>query len=357
MKNKRIRELFFLSYNISVIIPIHNNEEHLHTSINSVINQSFPFKNIELILVDDVSTDSSKEIIKEYQNKYSNVKAIFLKENLRPGFARNVGIEHTDSDYMMFLDADDEYPLDVCETLYKKIINEEDVNAIYSNHVLRTRGKEFIGLVREEPYNKICPHGSLENFTYNFPIWGAIYETSFIKEKNIRCSKNMEDIYFNLQVFLEADCIICLNDYYGYYYNVFDVDKIETITNKHSKETFLNYYLDGATFIVNMLKEKYPNNLKFIGNEFIRILLMFFLQCKMDFKTREEIIKKIYDYEQLYDYDIKPEQKWLAILNYFILNKNFKIATIISALVYSFLSIKIFEKISRKLILRQVEIS
>lgn len=346
-----------MSYKISVIIPIHNNENHLNKSINSVINQSFNFNDIELILIDDVSTDSSKDIITGYQIKYPNVNAIFLKENLRPGFARNVGIENSNSEYLMFLDADDEYPLDVCETLYNKITNEEGVNAIYSNHILRTRGKEFIGLVREKNYLKVYPNRSLKNFTYNFPIWGAIYETSFIKEKNIRCSKNMEDVYFNIQVFLEADSIICLNNYYGYYYNVFDVNKNETITNKHSKETFLNYYLDGATNIVNMLKERYPNNLKYVGNEFIKILLMFFLQCEMNFKSREETLKKIHDFEQLYDYKIKNEQKWLSIINYFILNKNFKIAAFISTLIYLFLSISLFERISRKIILRQVEIS
>lgn len=346
-----------MSYKISVIIPIHNNENHLNKSINSVINQSFNFNDIELILIDDVSTDSSKDIITGYQIKYPNVNAIFLKENLRPGFARNVGIENSNSEYLMFLDADDEYPLDVCETLYNKITNEEGVNGIYSNHILRTRGKEFIGLVREKNYLKVYPNRSLKNFTYNFPIWGAIYETSFIKEKNIRCSKNMEDVYFNIQVFLEADSIICLNNYYGYYYNVFDVNKNETITNKHSKETFLNYYLDGATNIVNMLKERYPNNLKYVGNEFIKILLMFFLQCEMNFKSREETLKKIHDFEQLYDYKIKNEQKWLSIINYFILNKNFKIAAFISTLIYLFLSISLFERISRKIILRQVEIS
>ena len=68
-------------YKISIIIPIYNAESTLKNTICSVINQTIGFENIELILVDDNSNDSSKVIIKEYDSQYSNIKSIFLKEN------------------------------------------------------------------------------------------------------------------------------------------------------------------------------------------------------------------------------------------------------------------------------------
>ena len=63
-----------MSYKISVIVPVYNAESDLKSAIESIINQTFGFENIELILVDDASTDNSKEIIMEYQSTYGNIK-------------------------------------------------------------------------------------------------------------------------------------------------------------------------------------------------------------------------------------------------------------------------------------------
>ena len=66
---------------ISVIVPTYNAESYLMNAVNSVINQSFGFENIELILIDDCSSDNSREIIEEYSKKYDNIKPIFLEKN------------------------------------------------------------------------------------------------------------------------------------------------------------------------------------------------------------------------------------------------------------------------------------
>ena len=63
----------FCMYLISMIIPVYNAEKHLKETINSIINQSIGFNNIELILVDDFSTDNSKKIIEEYAETYNNI--------------------------------------------------------------------------------------------------------------------------------------------------------------------------------------------------------------------------------------------------------------------------------------------
>ena len=80
-----------MSYKISVIIPIFNAEKYLSHTIETIIGQSLGFENIELILVDDKSTDNSSKIIQEYANKYDNIVAIFSEVNHGfPGFGRNV---------------------------------------------------------------------------------------------------------------------------------------------------------------------------------------------------------------------------------------------------------------------------
>lgn len=65
---------------ISVIMPSYNVENYISRSINSVINQTFGFENIELIIIDDCSTDNTKEIIKDFSSKYNNIIPIFLKK-------------------------------------------------------------------------------------------------------------------------------------------------------------------------------------------------------------------------------------------------------------------------------------
>ena len=106
-----------------IIIPNYNNGAFLRQCIDSVLNQSF--KDFEIILVDDVSTDNSREIIKEYEERHYNIKAILLEEKKWNGGSRNEAIKvPTDSTYTMFLDSDDYFDDDSClQTIYDIIIN------------------------------------------------------------------------------------------------------------------------------------------------------------------------------------------------------------------------------------------
>ena len=101
---------------ISVIIPIYNVEKYLTKCIESVINQTY--KNLEIILVNDGSTDNSKEIIDKYSSIDSRIKVI-NKKNGGLSDARNVGIELAKGEYITFLDSDDWIELNMYEKLYK----------------------------------------------------------------------------------------------------------------------------------------------------------------------------------------------------------------------------------------------
>lgn len=114
-----------MSYKISVVIPVYNAQNDLSKAIDSIINQTFGFENIELILVDDASTDNSKEIIKEYQSLYDNIRLGELKQNSRlPGKPRSLGIDYASADYIVFLDSDDTYEKDAFEILYDTVQKE-----------------------------------------------------------------------------------------------------------------------------------------------------------------------------------------------------------------------------------------
>lgn len=111
-----------MDYKISVVIPTYNIERYLNETVDSIINQTIGFSNIELIIVDDGSTDSTKKIINEYSEKYENVFHIYLDYNSGfPGRARNIGIETANGEYLMLIDHDDQCPSYACELLYNTI--------------------------------------------------------------------------------------------------------------------------------------------------------------------------------------------------------------------------------------------
>lgn len=111
---------------ISIIIPVYNAENSIKRAFDSLLNQTIGFENLEVILIDDNSTDDSPNIIKDYSNKYGNVKTIFLDKNSGSGGKpRNIGLMYTTKDYVMFSGSDDEFFNDACEVLYGEITSED----------------------------------------------------------------------------------------------------------------------------------------------------------------------------------------------------------------------------------------
>ena len=90
---------------ISVIIPVYNTEKYLEQCLESVINQTY--KDLEIICVNDASTDNSFDVINEYSKKDSRIKYINFETNKGVSAARNVGLEAATGDYICFIDSDD----------------------------------------------------------------------------------------------------------------------------------------------------------------------------------------------------------------------------------------------------------
>ena len=175
-----------------MILPIFNVENDLENALNSLINQTLGFENIEVILVDDCSTDNTPNIIKHYCNKYDNVKSIFLKTNGgNAGRPRNIGILKASSPYLMFMDPDDEYSIDACE-IFLKEITKNNVDFVHSNWTVDTY--EHLSLT-SHPYikqNTIFEFKNNENIKnyqkyYRPAMYAAIYNKKFILDNNRLC--------------------------------------------------------------------------------------------------------------------------------------------------------------------------
>ena len=102
-------------YKISVIIPVFNSSLYLDHCLSTVVNQTL--KDIEIILIDDGSTDDSLNVIKNYAKKYNNIKYT-SKENEGQAIARNIGIQMSSGEFITFIDSDDYIELNMLEKLY-----------------------------------------------------------------------------------------------------------------------------------------------------------------------------------------------------------------------------------------------
>ena len=122
-------------YKISIIIPIYNTEKYLRRCLDSVCNQTFG--DIEIICINDCSTDGSLNILNEYAQKDNRIKIINFIENKGVAIARNTGIDEAQGEYISFVDADDYVDLDFFEKLYNKAIKTNS-KLVVSNVQLET---------------------------------------------------------------------------------------------------------------------------------------------------------------------------------------------------------------------------
>ena len=111
---------------ISIIIPCYNAVPYIDRAMESIVNQTIGIENLEIICVNDASTDNTYEKLLEWEAKYSdNIMVVTYEENLRQGGARNVGLTYASAEYVGFLDIDDWIEPDMYETLYNIMISDE----------------------------------------------------------------------------------------------------------------------------------------------------------------------------------------------------------------------------------------
>lgn len=112
-----------MDYKISVIVATYNSGDFLNEFLDSIKSQSLGFEDIEVIFVDDASTDScTLDLLHDFNKKYSNVSVIFLDENSGfPGTGRNRGLDLAGGEYVIFADHDDSYVENAFEVMYNEI--------------------------------------------------------------------------------------------------------------------------------------------------------------------------------------------------------------------------------------------
>ena len=326
-----------MSYKISVIIPVFNAQNDLNNAVDSIISQTFGFDNIELILVDDASTDSSKDIIRNYQKEYGNIKLVELSQNSGlPGKPRSLGIDYTTANYIIFLDADDTYEKNAFEILYMAI-EETDSDFVISSHYINLDGDMIkANLIPTDneilSFNPLESQETFDKLSYNHFVapWGKIFKKELITENNIRFPEDSlcEDTYFYFKALINSKKVTLLPKQYLYVYNTFENKK--TAIHGHDMKKF-NNFLRGMEYTKELLERNDLSINVFFAENIASLLLIF---SNLNKNNKLEAILKVYEFEKNLAIQIpRPE---IAILNKFILKKQFRIAILISNF-YSFL--------------------
>ena len=203
---------------ITVIVPVYNVEHYLDKCLDSVIKQTY--KNIEIIVVNDGSTDNSGTICQEYAQKDNRIVYI-EKENGGISDARNAGLDRMTGSYVTFVDSDDWIEQDYVETLYQKI-NEYQADIAIGNYYSfdEERSLFLFHIFGDSYYEKIYDNVSLFENLYEsqgmksfalISAWGKLYKVDLFKYLRFDMGKLGEDGYLNQKIYLLSEKIIYVN--------------------------------------------------------------------------------------------------------------------------------------------------
>lgn len=279
---------------ISVIIPVYNVENYLRECLNSVIGQTYC--NLDIILVDDGSTDMSGNICDEYGAKFGNIKVIH-KENKGLSSARNVGLKFAKGRYVCFVDSDDYLATDAIELLYttigscgistcKSFNSEKKATVGFNSEIKVYSSEEFIKRILTEEQDTSA--------------WGKLFEVSLFDDIEFPEGKIYEDYATILKLADKVQSVACSGARKYYYrYNP------ESITKSKFSKKKMDYF-EISDDIKKYISEKHSGLTKYVKNRETRYAISFFKECaKTNYwddadikvlidKTRENLIEYLF---------------------------------------------------------------
>ena len=228
-------------------MPVYNASIYLDRSINSILNQTYD--NLEIIIVDDSSTDNSKDIIKKYASTDNRIRPIYSEINQGVSKARNIGLNIFSGDYVFFMDADDYITKDAIEIMINKSIKYK-ADVVDSYHLVINNNKTFL---ESKPLKEDLIMGdktNIEMLTKATYITGKLIDKKLVKgllfDVNLR---RYEDLVFEHQIKLRLKNYVLIKDVVYYYYQV-SGSLINTLGIKHTA------YMDAAKVVMKLYENE-----------------------------------------------------------------------------------------------------
>ena len=236
---------------ISVIVPVYNVEQYLERCVDSIINQTYT--NLEIILVNDGSTDNSGKLCDELAKKDERIRVIH-KENGGLSDARNRGIDESESDLVGFIDSDDYIDSDMYEVLLKNLNNTDaDLSMcalydVYNNTPeAQVTNKETWKLSSEQAIKMVMEAKILSVTAVN-----KLYRKSLFSDLKFEVGKIAEDAFIMIKLLDKCEKIVATNEKKYYY-----VHRENSITTQKFSTKFLNV-IEAYEQNSNIISEKYP---------------------------------------------------------------------------------------------------
>lgn len=313
---------------ISVVIPVYNVEDYLERCIQSVINQTY--SNLEIILVNDGSTDKSGDICDKY-SKIDKRIIVIHKKNGGLSDARNAGIERATGKYIAFVDSDDYIDKEMYEIMYNNLIqnnaNISIVNRYYTfpngEKVLRYKINEHIKVM-----NNIEAIEEMNSFsTFDMAAWDKLYEKNLFDTIRFPVGKLSEDFYI-MYLILEKSKKVVFDSTPLYYY----FQRENSITRNKK----INFdFAKAAKEQMNYIEGKYPELEKCVKSAYLSAnLTVYNSHLKQNVRPDKEVVKEIKkEIKRYYPYikenekidNIKKIQAKLFLINTKLYNLFFKL--------------------------------
>lgn len=229
---------------ISVIIPVFNVEAYLPMCIESVLSQTF--KNLEVILIDDGSTDTSGQICDNYAMRDSRIR-VFHKKNEGQSIARNLGLEQSRGKYILYLDSDDCYIESDCIYKLFNVMEKDKYDFVLFCSVMGTSLEEAVNRYGEYDLDVFERNNRNEIFRYMIKenkqlacMWNKIISKKFLQENQIILQEDIigEDIEWSIALFRQARKIGAINDVFHFYRQ----NNSTSLTSTNSREKTKGLY-------------------------------------------------------------------------------------------------------------------
>lgn len=251
---------------ISIVIPVFNAALYISRCIESFLNQTF--KDFELILVNDGSTDCTNEILYNYSQLDARI-IVIDKENKGVSAARQTGLETAKGKYLIFADSDDWVEPCMLDSLYEKAENENSDIVICDFYIDASKTSRRI--VHQLP-SEFCTNSIIKDLItgkLHGATWNKLYKRSIIADRNIKFPQDLnycEDLWFNCELLLTGDIMVSYLSEPFYHYDHYSNDNG---LSRRLKEESLNDYLKFYRFISNRI---YDDNLLSIIKENAKLL-------------------------------------------------------------------------------------
>lgn len=314
---------------ISVIVPVYNTEEYLSKCLDSIVNQTL--EEIEILVINDGSTDNSQQIIKSYTDKFPIIKA-FQKENGGLSDARNFGLDRAEGEYVAFVDSDDFVDSEMFKALYGLAKKHTAEIAFCDLEKVDGNGNVF----RDLPQSPQLPEKII--LEEDFTLFGEmscfacnkIFHRSLFENHRFLKGIHFEDIELIPKLVLESNIIAKVNQpYYKYFERINSISKthtekgldmfiaIDNVKNAFEKSKFSRFKAELDRFLILQGFYSYLAYVAYVKDKKLKLSMLSKLEDKMklfNIRKHEIILYKRFNRNYLFSLPFRKQIFYLMAL-------------------------------------------